>query len=162
MARDVLQMGSKVQMPVEDWLMPWAWPLYQRLGIVWYPSPYEPNSKLLSAIYLCVAASATSRLQSLTPQVGYDRSGVSDQHYGRASRRDSLRHAQHFFVSRQSSRGLPCAEWRYEQVRSYSPLLEGGTFEQVPWLKKMKRQGPRVTTEVDLEQRQWRSARHCE
>jgi len=110
----------------------------------------KPNLKLLSAIYLCVAASATADYKAVNPQVAKIVSEVSEQRITEILKRLESFGTRNTFSSQDNpSRGIGAArKWIYEQFRSYSPRLEV-TFDKYR-LKKDETPGSRVTTDVDL------------
>jgi hypothetical protein len=110
----------------------------------------KPNSKLLSAIYLCVAASATADYKAVNPQVAKIVSEVSEQRITEILKKlESFGTRNTFSSQDNASRGIGAARrWIYEQFRSYSPRLEV-SFDKYR-LKKDVTPGSRVTTDVDL------------
>jgi hypothetical protein len=110
----------------------------------------KPNSKLLSAIYLCIAASATADYKAVNPQVAKIISEVSEQRITEILKKLESFGTRNTFSSQDNpSRGIGAArKWIYEQFRSYSPRLEV-TFDKYR-LKKDETPGSRVTTDVDL------------
>ena len=110
----------------------------------------KPNSKLLSAIYLCVAASATADYKAVNPQVAKIVSEVSEQRITEILKKlESFGTRNTFSSQDNASRGIGAARrWIYEQFRSYSPRLEV-SFDKYR-LKKDVTPGSRVTTDVEL------------
>jgi len=108
------------------------------------------NSALLSAIYLCVAASASADYKAVNPQVAKIVSEVSEQRITEILRKLESFGTRNTFSSQDSpSPGVGAArKWIYEQFRGYTPRLEV-SFDKYR-LKKDEAPGSRVTTDVDL------------